>query len=141
MANEVQAVREIRSDDKGRHTTTTRELFIAPGGGVIIDTPGLRSLGLWDAESGVSQTFSDVEELAGNCTFADCSHDSEPGCAVQEALTTGSLDTRRFESYRKLERERLFIEGKRDVNVRNAEKKKWKEIHKANRQRMKIRGR
>jgi ribosome biogenesis GTPase / thiamine phosphate phosphatase len=76
LGEDLQAVREIRGDDKGRHTTTTRELLLAPGGGVIIDTPGLRALGLWDAESGLSQTFSDVEVLASDCAFADCRHDS-----------------------------------------------------------------
>jgi ribosome biogenesis GTPase len=141
MNDDVQTVRSIRNDDKGRHTTTSRQLFMTPSGGLIIDTPGLRSLGLWDAHEGIGQTFSDVEAFANGCNFSDCKHANEPGCAVQQAIEDGELDQRRFESYRKLEREQVFIEGKRDVRIRNAEKKKWKDIQKANRQRMKVRGR
>jgi ribosome biogenesis GTPase len=141
LASEVQAVREIRSGDKGRHTTTSREMLFVPGGGLIIDTPGLRELQLWDTEGGVGQAFADVEEIAQSCAFSDCGHGSEPGCAVQEAIGGGHLDFARLESYRKLQREEAFIESKKDVSIRIAHKKKWKAIHKANRQRLKTLGR
>ncbi|MEA2499827.1 MAG: ribosome biosis GTPase / thiamine phosphate phosphatase, partial [Actinomycetota bacterium] len=82
VGTEVQKVQDIRADDKGRHTTTNRELLLAPGGGVLIDTPGMRELQLWDADEGLGGAFSDIEELLEGCRFRDCSHDSEPGCAV-----------------------------------------------------------
>ncbi len=94
------AVRE--SDSRGRHTTTSRELFVMPGGAMIIDTPGLRELQLWNATEGLTQTFADVDELAAKCRFTDCQHESEPGCAVQAALASGILDVDRLESWRKL---------------------------------------
>ena len=141
MTGEVQAVRDIREDGKGRHTTTSREMLLIPGGGLVIDTPGLRELQLWDAESGVGQAFADVEELARECAFADCGHRAEPGCAVQAALDAGRLDYARLESYRKLQREQIFIESKKDYSIRIAQKKKWKDINKANRQRTKMLGR
>jgi ribosome biogenesis GTPase / thiamine phosphate phosphatase len=135
LASETQVVSHISNYDKGRHTTTSRQMLIAPDGGLIIDTPGLRELGLWDADSGVGMTFADVTELAAGCAFGDCQHRSEPGCAVQAALDSGELPYERFESYRKLEREQAFIERKKDVNLREAERKKWKQISKANRKR------
>jgi ribosome biogenesis GTPase len=138
LDREVQVVREIRSDHKGRHTTTSREMLLVPGGGLIVDTPGLRELGIWDAESGLGQAFADVEEFAAACAFKDCAHNSEPGCAVQAALTEGRLDFARFESYRKLQREQLFIESKRDYSLRSAQKQKWKQISKWNKKRMKV---
>jgi ribosome biogenesis GTPase len=141
LAHETQAVHEIRADDKGRHTTTSREMLFVPGGGLIIDTPGLRELQLWDADSGVGQAFADVEEFAGDCPFSDCRHGSEPGCAVQAAIESGRLDFARLESYRKLQREQEFIESKKDMSIRAAHKKKWKVIQKANRDRMKMLGR
>ncbi len=112
-----------------------------PGGGLIIDTPGLRELQLWDAEAGMGQAFADIEDIAQECPFSDCGHRAEPGCAVQAAIGDGRLDLGRLESYRKLQREQLYIESKKDVNLRIAEKKKWKAIHQANRQRMKSLGR
>jgi len=140
LDGEVQAVHDIRADDKGRHTTTSRQMLLVPGGGLIIDTPGLRELQLWDAEEGMGRVFADIEDLAQECGFADCQHRSEPGCAVQAALDDGTLDLARLESYRKLQREQLFIESKKDYNLRIAQKKKWKQIHIANRQRMKTLG-
>jgi ribosome biogenesis GTPase len=141
LGNQAQAVSHIRADDKGRHTTTSRQMLIAPGGAVIIDTPGIRELQLWDAAEGLGQAFSDVESLAAGCVFRDCTHTSEPGCAVTGALRSGELDGRRLESYRKLEREQRFIEGKKDERIRGEDKKKWKQIHMDNRRRMKMRGR
>ncbi|MFI7405232.1 ribosome small subunit-dependent GTPase A [Streptomyces sp. NPDC049541] len=121
---EVQAARDV--DGKGRHTTTTRNLLALPGGGVLIDTPGLRGVGLWDAESGVGQVFSEIEELAERCRFHDCAHDAEPGCAVREAVESGELSHRRLESYRKLMRENQWIVAKTDARVRAELRREWK---------------
>ncbi|MFF2774746.1 ribosome small subunit-dependent GTPase A [Streptomyces sp. NPDC058052] len=120
----VQAARDV--DGKGRHTTTTRNLFVLPGGGVLIDTPGLRGVGLWDAEAGVGQTFAEIEALAADCRFHDCSHESEPGCAVVAALDEGTLSVRRLESYRKLLRENQRLVAKTDARLRNEIRKDWK---------------
>jgi ribosome biogenesis GTPase len=141
IGRETQTVNGLNVYGKGSHTTTSREMLLVPGGGLIVDTPGLRELGFWDAEQGMSQAFADVESYFSGCAFNDCSHDSEPGCAVQGALRAGRLDRERWDSYRKLERERLFVEGKRDVSVRNAEREKWKKIAKQNRRRLKSFGR
>ena len=98
--------RAIREDDaRGRHTTTHRELFRLPGGALMLDTPGMRELGLWDAEEGVAATFADIAEIAGRCRFSNCQHDREPSCAVQEAIADGRIDQRRYRSYRKLQSE------------------------------------
>lgn len=120
----VQATRDM--DGKGRHTTTTRNLLVLPSGGVLIDTPGLRGVGLWDAESGVGQVFSEIEELAQQCRFQDCSHEAEPGCAVRAALADGSLPERRMDSYRKLLRENQRIVAKTDARVRSEIRRDWK---------------
>ncbi|MGW3354720.1 ribosome small subunit-dependent GTPase A [Streptomyces bungoensis] len=121
---DVRAARDV--DGKGRHTTTTRNLLPLPSGGVLIDTPGLRGVGLFDAESGVGQVFSEIEELAGRCRFQDCSHDTEPGCAVLAALERGELPARRLESYRKLLRENQWIVAKTDARVRAELRRDWK---------------
>ncbi|MCX5143737.1 MULTISPECIES: ribosome small subunit-dependent GTPase A [unclassified Streptomyces] len=123
-AMEVQAARDV--DGKGRHTTTTRNLLVLPSGGVLIDTPGLRGVGLWDAETGVGQVFSEIEELAGRCRFHDCAHEAEPGCAVLAAIEDGSLPERRFDSYRKLLRENQRIVAKTDARVRSEILRDWK---------------
>ncbi|MEU6596500.1 ribosome small subunit-dependent GTPase A [Streptomyces flaveolus] len=121
---EVQAARDV--DGKGRHTTTTRNLLALPSGGVLIDTPGLRGVGLFDAETGVGQVFTEIEELAGRCRFHDCAHESEPGCAVRSAVENGELPQRRLESYRKLLRENQWIVAKTDARLRVEIKKDWK---------------
>lgn len=121
---EVQAIRDV--DGKGRHTTTTRNLLALPGGGVLIDTPGLRGVGLWDAESGVGQVFAEIEELSGRCRFHDCAHEAEPGCAVLAAIEDGSLAERRLESYRKLIRENRRIVAKTDARLRNEIRRDWR---------------
>ncbi|MGR5118501.1 ribosome small subunit-dependent GTPase A [Vibrio astriarenae] len=106
LGQEMQETGGIREDDsKGRHTTTSRSIHILPAGGVLIDTPGMRELQLADCEQGVSETFADVESLASQCRFSDCSHDSEPGCAIQAALASGELELRRLNNYQKLLRE------------------------------------
>jgi ribosome biogenesis GTPase len=121
---DVRATRDV--DGKGRHTTTTRNLLALPGGGVLIDTPGLRGVGLWDAGSGVGQVFSEIEELAEGCRFHDCAHEAEPGCAVQAAIESGELPVRRLESYRKLLRENQRIVAKTDARVRAELRRDWK---------------
>jgi ribosome biogenesis GTPase len=123
---ELLATQEIREDDgRGRHTTTHRELVLLPGGGLILDTPGMRELGLWDSESGVGASFEDVEELFALCRFGDCSHEREPDCAVRAALADGSLEIERWESYVKLQRELAHLERKGDPRAQAAERKKW----------------
>ncbi|KAF3468197.1 ribosome small subunit-dependent GTPase A [Streptomyces sp. Tu 3180] len=121
---DVRATRDV--DGKGRHTTTTRNLLALPGGGVLIDTPGLRGVGLWDAGTGVGQVFSEIEELAEGCRFHDCAHESEPGCAVLGAVEDGALPQRRLESYRKLLRENQYIVAKTDARLRAEIRKDWK---------------
>ncbi|TMB95882.1 MAG: ribosome small subunit-dependent GTPase A [Chloroflexi bacterium] len=139
---EQQAVHDVRSsDDRGRHTTTSRQLLVLPGRGVIIDTPGLRELQLWDGGGGAGQTFAEIAALAQRCAFRDCTHEREPGCAVRAALEAEELDEGRLRSYRKLERERLFIARKHDQSLQTEEKRKWKRIQKNNRQRQRVRGR
>ena len=107
---EVLVTRDLRSDGRGRHTTTHRELVPLPGGALLLDTPGMRELQLWDSPDGLATAFGDVEELAAQCRFADCSHEREPGCAIRRALGEGTLDSDRWESYRKLQRELRALE-------------------------------
>jgi ribosome biogenesis GTPase / thiamine phosphate phosphatase len=103
---EVQDTGEVRAtDQRGRHTTTARELIPLPDGGVLIDTPGLRAVSLWDSDAGLSRAFADIEALAEGCRFRDCAHESEPGCAVREAIAAGQLDADRLEHYLQLDRE------------------------------------
>ncbi|MDQ1007566.1 ribosome biogenesis GTPase [Streptomyces sp. V4I23] len=121
---DVRATRDV--DGKGRHTTTTRNLLVLPGGGVLIDTPGVRGVGLWDAETGVGQVFSEIEELAEQCRFHDCAHGAEPGCAVLAAIEDGTLPERRLDSYRKLVRENRRIVAKTDARLRAEMLRDWK---------------
>lgn len=115
VGEERMETREIRGDGKGRHTTSRRELILLPGGrGVLVDTPGMRELQLWVADTGLEETFADVTSLFDDCRFADCAHESEPGCAVRAALAAGRLDADRWESYRKLERELAALERRLD---------------------------
>lgn len=117
------AVRE--HDSRGRHTTTSRQLVTVPGGGVLIDTPGLRSLGLTAAVE-IGAGFPDVESRAARCRFADCAHDGEPGCAVEEAIASGELDAARVQSYRKLSREVAWERRRNDPVASHAERQVWK---------------
>lgn len=121
------ATTAVRSDSKGRHTTTHRELIPLPGGAVLIDTPGLRGLQLWDAAEGLDRTFAEVEALALNCRFTDCGHVTEPGCAILAALGDGTLDPRRWESYQKLQRELQHLARRQDARLRQAEVQRWKQ--------------
>jgi ribosome biogenesis GTPase / thiamine phosphate phosphatase len=129
----TQPVRE--SDDRGRHTTTSRQMHFLPGGGIVIDTPGMRELGLWENSAGVERAFEDIQALAQECRFRDCTHATEPGCAVLEAIHHGELSVERLESLQKLEAELRFLERKVDMPAAIQEKDRWKKIHKAMRQR------
>ncbi|MFD7504857.1 ribosome small subunit-dependent GTPase A [Streptomyces sp. NPDC059850] len=125
---DVQDVRAIRdSDGKGRHTTTTRNLLPLPSGGALIDTPGLRGVGLWDAEGGVSQAFAEIEAYAEDCRFHDCAHEAEPGCAVLAAVEDGALPPRRLDSYRKLLRENAYLAARTDARLRSEMRREWKQ--------------
>ena len=108
LGEEKLQTKELRSDDKGRHTTTHRELIMLPGGGMVIDTPGMRELGLWDVTTGLDLSFADVEALALSCRFRDCSHTKEPGCAVLAAVESKDLPVERLISYRKLKTESVY---------------------------------
>jgi ribosome biogenesis GTPase / thiamine phosphate phosphatase len=131
VGSEVLATGGIREEDgRGRHTTTHRELLLLPEGGLLIDTPGMRELQLWEADSGLSAGFQDVEDAAAECRFQDCTHNREPGCAVQKALADGSLDEARYQSYLKLQKELAYLARKEDTRLQLQEKAKWKQIHK-----------
>jgi len=129
----------IEEGARGRHTTTHRELILLPSGGLVLDTPGMRELGLWDSEAGVAATFGDIEALAARCRFGDCAHRTEPGCAVRAALEDGSLDPGRWKSFSKLQRELAHLEAKDDPLVRAEVRKVWIARHKAGRAQMKHR--
>jgi ribosome biogenesis GTPase / thiamine phosphate phosphatase len=125
LGEERQETHDIRSDGvRGRHTTTRRELIPLSGGGLILDTPGMRELQLWEADEGFDSTFRDVAELASQCRFNDCAHDTEPGCAVREAVSTGVLEPERLASYRKLQSELAHLERRVDKRLAADERKK-----------------
>ena len=136
---QIMDVNGIREDDsKGRHTTTHRELIMLSSGVMIIDTPGMRELGMWDVTEGLGDAFSDVEEIARGCRFRDCRHENEPGCAVREAIENGTLDASRFESYKKIKAEAKFSVGSADYrrqkeqffrNIAIGERKKHKDVY------------
>lgn len=130
---ELLEVQEIRTDDKGRHTTTSRQMVLLPGGGIVVDTPGLRELQLWEASEGLQGTFRDIEALAQRCRFRDCSHRGEPRCAVAAAVESGELAPERLAGFEKLQRELLYLERKIDQRLAHEETRKWKVQHKARR--------
>lgn len=132
LKEERQKVQEVREEDsKGRHTTTHRELIVLPRGGLLIDTPGMRELQLWDAGDGFTDSFSDIEELAAQCRFGDCAHTNEPGCAVKAALADGTIKANRLENYRKIQKERDFLNTRLDTRAQLNKKARDKKIHKA----------
>lgn len=113
MGNEVMAVKEIREDDSmGRHTTTHREMLVMPNHTLLMDTPGMREISIWDDGSGIDHTFEDIHSLANQCKFNDCTHTKEPQCAVTQAIESGELDIKRFNSYVKLKKEAAYIQRK-----------------------------
>ena len=127
LGSRVQVVNDVRdADGKGRHTTTTRDLLLLPGGGCLIDTPGVRGVGMFDSADGVAQVFGEIEDLARDCRFHDCGHVSEPGCAVLTAVDDGTLPSRRLESYRKLLRENAWIASRTDARLRAEQRRLWK---------------
>lgn len=142
LGEAAQATQEVREgDSKGRHTTVARELVPLPWGGVLVDTPGLRAVGIQDAEAGLAATFSDVEALAERCHFRDCRHEGEPGCAVGAAVESGELAPDRLESYHKLHKELEFEAAKQDARGRRAHDRRWIPIKKAAREYQKLRRR
>lgn len=125
-----QAVKEVRQhDDRGQHATRRRELILLPQGGLLLDTPGMRELQLWEGSEGVQSTFDEIEELALTCYFGDCQHDSEPRCAVRDALADGRLDADRLESYLKLQSELRHFRLKHDQLAKKAGKQQFKKLH------------
>lgn len=121
-------VNGLRNDDKGRHTTTRRELIMLSDGGMVIDTPGMREIGMWDNDEGLSKAFEEIKEIASKCRFRDCTHSKEPGCAVKKALKNGELQLERWKSYQKLRLESSYLEDKR--NYMMIKEKREKEISK-----------
>jgi ribosome biogenesis GTPase / thiamine phosphate phosphatase len=131
VGGDIQSVGAVRAaDGRGRHTTVTRELVPLPGGGVLVDTPGLRAVAMWGDEEGVDTTFAEISSLAEGCKFDDCAHEAEPGCAVRAALEAGELDPSRYEAYLALRRESAFHASQNDARLRAVETRKWKTIAK-----------
>jgi len=132
VGGDVQSVGEVRAiDGRGRHTTVTRELIPLPGGGALIDTPGLRAVAMWGDEEGVETTFAEIAELGHGCRYDDCAHEVEPGCAVRAAVESGGLDPARYEAYLALRRESAFQARQGDARLKAEETRRWKMISKA----------
>ncbi|HEX8920183.1 MAG TPA: ribosome small subunit-dependent GTPase A [Pyrinomonadaceae bacterium] len=129
LGREVQKVKEIREHDgRGQHTTTHRELILLPQGGLVLDTPGMRELHLWEGEESLQLAFDDIEALARSCHFSDCQHGDEPRCAIREALAAGLIEAARYQSFLKLQKELKHVARKQDINAQITEKKKWKKL-------------
>ncbi|MBS9372153.1 ribosome small subunit-dependent GTPase A [Rhodococcus sp. B50] len=129
---DLQATAPVRQGDgKGRHTTTDREMFPLGDGMTLIDTPGLRGVGVWDAGAGIAAAFPEIDELAQHCRFADCAHETEPGCAVRAAVECGDLDARRVESHRKLRRENEWMAARADARLRHERTREAKVMSRA----------
>jgi ribosome biogenesis GTPase len=130
LGSDAQAVRTLRSDGKGRHATTRRELIELRDGGILVDTPGMRELGLVEDAGGVDHLFADIVAMADGCRFRDCQHQGEPGCAVAAAVDAGDLDGARLASYHKLQREVAAAERRRDPTQAGRPKRRWKSVSK-----------
>lgn len=131
VGRDVQEVNQVSTSvGKGQHTTTRRELLLLPSGGIVIDTPGMRELGIWNGDQGIRETFEDIESLMENCRFRDCSHEDEPGCAVTAAVAAGQLDPARLRNYRKMLREIEYQATRQDLQAQLRKKEEWKRIHK-----------
>ena len=129
LGTELMPTREIHAGSgEGRHMTSHRQLVQLPRGGMIIDTPGLREAQLWEGEEALANVFEDIEDISLRCRFADCAHDTEPGCAINTALADGTLDPARMGSYRKLQRELRSIAVRSDARLRIEERKRWRRI-------------
>ena len=135
VGSDLMRTRAIHRSGEGRHMTSHRQLVQLPGGGMIIDTPGLREAQLWEGEDALGSLFADIEQLALRCRFPDCAHASEPGCAVKAALDAGLLDAGRLHGYRKLQRELRAVAARSDARLRQDERRKWKQIAVANKAR------
>jgi ribosome biogenesis GTPase / thiamine phosphate phosphatase len=134
LGEERMATAAVREDDeRGRHTTSHRELVQLPGGALLLDTPGMRELQLWVDEEALDTAFADVSELAAQCRFSDCTHDHEPGCAVAAALEDGRLDPQRWASYRKLQAEIRALEIRQDKALRSEQRKRWRRFERSRR--------
>lgn len=131
LGSERQTTRALGVDGRGVHTTTHRELLVLPTGGVVVDTPGMRELRLWDAAEGLDETFGDVADLAARCRFSDCAHEGEPGCAVRAALDEGTLSPERFGSWDKLQREEAAFAARKDARVASDARKQRKILSRA----------
>lgn len=129
LGEERQLVKDVREhDDRGQHTTRHRELILMPNGALVLDTPGIRELQLWDVEEGVEATFEDIEAIATECRFSDCQHKNEPDCAVRESLENGTLDQKRFENYLKLQGELDHLARRQDALAQRNERNRWKKL-------------
>ncbi|KAA3619993.1 MAG: ribosome small subunit-dependent GTPase A [Calditrichaeota bacterium] len=141
IGTDRQRVNELRpSMDKGMHTTTQRELIILPDGGLLIDTPGMREIQLWDADQGVAEAFEDVTEYAKNCRFRNCQHRQEPGCAVRNAVENGDIGSGRFQNFQKMQEELQQLKGKQELHARLEAKRQDKILHRAIKNMKKVKG-
>jgi len=130
LGDDVQKTRDVRvSDDRGQHTTTHRELFVLPGGALLIDNPGIREIQLWADESALEQSFDDIAQLAEQCRYRDCAHGEEPDCAVTGAVASGGIPSSRLESFRALQEELRYLQVRQDKSAPSVEKQKWRAIH------------
>lgn len=131
IGHERQLVKEVRDqDDRGKHTTRHRELILMPNGALMLDTPGMRELQLWDAEEGIETTFDDIEEIAARCHFSNCRHETEQRCAVREALEAGTLDIQRLDNYAKMQKELGHLARRQDQFAQRVETNRWKKLAK-----------
>jgi ribosome biogenesis GTPase / thiamine phosphate phosphatase len=131
VGDAVLATAQTRADGKGRHTTTSRHLVLLPGGGLLLDTPGMREFAPWVGDVGLTGSFADIDELAAGCRFTDCSHDSEPGCAVTSAASSDEAFAQRLSNWRSLQRELAWLERRHDARLMQQERRKWAAITKS----------